>query len=844
MKVKKILIAGDLLRPRVENGVTYNFHEKRIDKYYDFFKFQLTQATTAEVDKINTNNTDFLPCKMYQLCGIDYLGDEEWLKIYDLKDVPSEAIEYYGNYIKDALVIYIEMPLIFKKIHNQLDIPYIDLTVHPIRFLDDHLLGVATNVKTIFDKMKKYQVDEKLFYLHANSIRAQVDQYQLPIEPNSALIAGQTNVDKALYCDGRCLSIQDYESKILEMGEVYDVVYYKAHPFNRNLSKIYDFLKQFPFVKICPSDWNTYKMLSNPNLKKVYAITSGVLYEAPYFEKNIEFLYKPCFKFDYSKQVEYDEDNYLSIGNEIMNPIFWKDVLSDDVEINVECTQVRYENVPNRIRAAFNDYWSFTEFDPVVRTVSKKYEDRIKRVERDAGTINELNRRIAALETQIGILRNDPAFEKNIFKRVAKKSVYRLAKNSTEWNPKIVLKKLKKENQLLISEEEEINAVKGITYRPHAPHGGRGGGGAVLSAMRAIMASEIGEYPITYNYSERDGIWHTLRNRYFSYHNYERFINPRSTLIPLYAAIVFVREKTKNEHSKLYICHDYATAYGLYLMRKRYVLVVHSQGTRVDERIALGEQMTKQERITIQMCEKEALENAICVCFPSKGAEKIYFESNNNLAERDRVKLGPALYNTIYVDVQPKKIKEVEKDENTLTFLSVGTMTKAKGQDNVCEFFASLLHKETEKKIRWICVGKGPLDEKVNENAVKLMKEHSNFQFIKFDRLKFAEVQYLYTISDVYIMLHRTSIFDLSTLEAMKNSCAIVLSRVGGNLEYDICDNIVFSNENADTIETVLKKDSLLNLKEKNKKVYDNEFSRDKFKERYTNLITNIIKEI
>lgn len=860
--VKKIIISGDLLRVKNVNGKAENFHEKRINKYYDFLVYQVQEAVNIPVEKLNTDNTDFSPENMYKLCGIPYGTDNDWLQIYDLIEIPQEAIEYYKKYIEDSLVIYIEMPLIFKRIHTLLKLPYIDITVHPIRFLDDHMFGMSTNEVSIFDYMRKYQIDENEFYLHANQIKSIVDYNPLPIQENSVLIAGQTNVDKALYCNGKCLSIMDYAKKIEELGEKYSIVYYKAHPFNTDLRKIHEFLRQYPFVKLCPSDWNTYKMLANPNLKKVYAITSGVLYEAKYFGKEAENLYKPYLHLDYSKDCVYSEETYLSIYNHFMNPEFWASVLKDVVDVNTECEKIVLRDRPNRLRATFNDYWSYTELDPTVITVTKKYEDRIRGLERATKVIQndevlireqsqiiqqqqqsiiDLTNNVNLLQAQMDILRNDPSFEPNIFKRIAKKTAFYLSQNSIYFNPIFVLMKLKAEANKYIEKPNKITAVKGITYRPHAPHGGRGGGGAVLSAMNEIIRNQVNDLPMTYSYSERDGIWHTLKNRYFSYHNYNRFINPNSHLLPLYAAIAFAIEKTKNEQGKLYVCHEYATAYGLALMKKRYILVIHSQGTRVDEKITLGEKLEKSEIKIISECEKVAIENAIYVSFPSEGAKNIYFSSKYNKASSKNV--GPTLYNTIYVDRKPVPINSITRDNDTITFISVGTTTEAKGQDQVCGFFESLLQNETEKRIRWICVGKGPLREQIIQRATKLQDGYKNFEFVEFEKIDFAQVQYLYTISDIYLMMHRVSIFDLATLEAMKHGCAVMLTDVGGNKEFNKCENVVFVDKAAKTALPFLNEENLKELKAKNLYAYNNYFSKQCFKDSYVKHIQKTVDE-
>lgn len=850
--IERIIVSGDFLRPRVEGNVTYNFHEKRINKYYDFFKYQLEMATELPVEKLNTDNTEINPAVFYDFCGLKYSDDKEWLKIYDNNDISEECLEYFNSFIKNSIVIYIEMPLILKKMHNILSIPYIDLTVHPIRFLDDHMFGFSTNNKSVFDRIKLYQVDERLFYMQANMIKAIVEYNPLPIEKNSVLIAGQTNVDKALYSNGRCLSIMDFESEIEKMGREYECVYYKAHPFNKELSNIHKFLKKYDFVKLCPSDWNTYKMLANPNLRKVYAITSGVLYEAKYFEKESESLYKSYLHLDYNHNCEYSEETYLSIYNDFINPIFWKNILQDVVETNELCPNINLEFRPNRVRATFNDYWAYTELDPTIITTNKKFGEPIRSLQREInGKLNDnenlqmicsqvdsIDAKLSQLDGNINILKMNPCFEKNIIRRQVKRIVFQLSQKSVFWNGNIVLAKLKSEAAKYADNSDNVSAIKGITYRPHAPHGGRGGGGAVLSAMQSILGNKVGNYDITYNYSEKDGVWHTLKNRYYSYTNYERFINPKSHLLPLYAAIAFVIDKTKNEKGKLYICHEYATAYALSLLNKKYIMVLHTQGTRVDEKIALGEPLTKHEMNIINSCEKKAMRKAQLVCFPSKGAEKMFFDSKYCNVKKEEINLGPCLYNTVYAS--PKLVpNNILKDESVLTFISVGTLTNAKGQDRVCDWFEKFL-KEYNGNVRWICIGKGPLEKNISGKIQELKNTFTNFDAVILKNVPFATVQYLYSISNVYIMRHRISVFDLATLEAMKNGCALVLSEVGGNIEYNVDENVIYDKDYT----LLLDDEKIIKLQEKNRQVYNEYFSKQKFKERYENVILNCCDSI
>ena len=341
-----------------------------MDKYYYSLVYQIQQAVNIPVEKFSFDNTDFNFHKFYSLCGLELTGVESWLSIYDLKEIPECAVEYYKNYIENSLVIYHEAPNIVKNIHNKLGIPYVSVNVHPVRFLDDNFWGILTNKKEIFNRMKKYQIDERSFYIYANLIKAQVKSwYDFEIKPNSLLFTGQTNVDQSLYLNGTVMKIFDFEDKLKEFGEKYSKVYYKPHPFNNDLEKIYEFLKQFPFVEIINE--NFYKLCSADKIVAVASLTSGTLYEAKYFGKESIPLGKPYVNLDYDTNCKYSENTTLSIYNHFLTPQFWADVLQDVVKTNKKIKPLILPHRSNEVRAAFGDYWGYAGLDPAVAIVEK-----------------------------------------------------------------------------------------------------------------------------------------------------------------------------------------------------------------------------------------------------------------------------------------------------------------------------------------------------------------------------------------------------------------------------------------------------------------------------------------
>lgn len=382
MNIDKILISSDLLRPIIVNNNIEYFHFKRLDKYYNFLKYQLSSATNLLVEKFSFDNTDFSMFTFYELCGLKLEGVDDWYKIYDLENIPQSAVDYYEKYIKNSLVIYHEPSKIIKKIHNILDIPYIEQTIHPIRYMDDNFWGFSTNCGEIFNQIRKYQIDEELFYIYANSIKAFAGQDPLDIEENSLLLAGQTNSDKALFDGSKMLSIFDYEDEIIELSKKYEKIYYKPHPYNFDLEKTEEFLSQFASIEIV--DENIYKLLSHKNIAKVCAITSGVLYEAKYFEKDVQYLHKPYLTFDYNKNCEFNEDTYLSIYNEFVKPVFWKEILKNVLSVKNECKDFPVNIRPNFVRNSFSDFWAQSELDSSVVMSRNILEPQITKAKNDS----------------------------------------------------------------------------------------------------------------------------------------------------------------------------------------------------------------------------------------------------------------------------------------------------------------------------------------------------------------------------------------------------------------------------------------------------------------------------
>lgn len=369
----------------------------------------------------------------------------------------------------------------------------------------------------------------------------------------------------------------------------------------------------------------------------------------------------------------------------------------------------------------------------------------------------------------------------------------------------------------------EIRNVHTITFRIFSPEGGRGGGAAVQTCQNLLLGSQYKKIQLIYSYF-KDNIYTTG----FPYHLSDLW---------LWAGALFAIETTKDEHDCVYITHDYGTGFGLAILKKRFVYVAHLQGPRVEEKENYNEPMNRLDRLIIKFCERYVFKKALYVCFPSAGACDYYFNSDHSAIGRSSARIGPVLYNTLYAHPVPQSVPSVHLDPSVTTFLSIGALTNAKGIDRIPHFFEENLNK-IEGRVRWIVVGQGPQYSKINEHAELIKRNNPNFDFMIIKSLSYPEICYLSNLCDVYLMLHRISIFDFATLEAMEKGKCIVLSRVGGNVEFNKDNNIIYDDEFSEI--NKFNKALIADKGERNKNVYNDFFSNEVFVNAYHSVIDDL----
>lgn len=207
--------------------------------------------------------------------------EEKWVKSLDgigestLVDIDLE----------DTAIIGFEINPIDKTFLDSRAIPWINIEIHPIRFLEDLYFSVTSSFAFDFDLLS---CNENQIHFTANTLKLKNLEQKLDIKDNALIIVGQTPRDKSLYFDHEFKSLLHYIKKLEKLCESHDAIYFRPHPIETDVEVDEAIIKRFG-VSILP-DMNYYDLLSADQVSTICGISSSSLYEAKYFGKAVTFL--------------------------------------------------------------------------------------------------------------------------------------------------------------------------------------------------------------------------------------------------------------------------------------------------------------------------------------------------------------------------------------------------------------------------------------------------------------------------------------------------------------------------------------------------------------------------
>lgn len=285
---------------------------------------------------------------------------------YDDEVINDNSLSYLTKFIdKKTLIVGYELSEQTRRLLSKAGINYIDIWLHPVRFLDDVLFGFSSNNEEIFNKLNNFYYPTETYWMYADRLRIGAFKGwkrvidNIKVKPNSALFVGQTLEDKAVCKNGNMLNLLDFKKEFEQLGSQYSKVYYSRHPFLKTEDQhIIKYVESCSFASVI--DIPTYHLLSHPNIAKVVTISSSVATEAKYFDKETEFLYRPVF----NESNKFDIRSYIPIFQDFMTSHFWSVILSPIVETK-PCAKIEFIHKKDKIRDMLGFYWSYKQIDKI-----------------------------------------------------------------------------------------------------------------------------------------------------------------------------------------------------------------------------------------------------------------------------------------------------------------------------------------------------------------------------------------------------------------------------------------------------------------------------------------------
>ena len=182
------------------------------------------------------------------------------------------------------------MPPWLIRLLDQHAVPYVDLRLHPVRFLDDLLFAARASVLETQAALLPMAVHENEVFATAGLREAMcrfISEARVP--DNTLLVAGQRRFDSTQIIDGTFFDAMPRAAEIHAICARYPAVVLKPHRLDRHHSLL-EVAAGAPGRMLGVIDDNIYRMMALPQISAVLTVNSGLAYEAAYFGKHVHAL--------------------------------------------------------------------------------------------------------------------------------------------------------------------------------------------------------------------------------------------------------------------------------------------------------------------------------------------------------------------------------------------------------------------------------------------------------------------------------------------------------------------------------------------------------------------------
>jgi hypothetical protein len=359
---EKIIFTGDFLRPSAE-GLHPTQHEN-IEWLSKILRVPVGMATSLPSETVHWDNNWINGARLdsaaveaiYSAFG-RRVDIHTWAYVFAASTLPDAVEELFVRLFANSLVIGFELPPYLSVFCTRHNIPFINVSISPVRFLDDLLIRISPSTSDMTAALHPYRITEDLIRLQAGVLSSTVAKANLtPPRPDSLLLILQTRFDKVVVENGCFTSVLDHLDELRDIAADYDNVLIKEHPLEAQ-PEVRDALQNALFGSQVTRE-NFYRLVAHDNLRGVVALSSSCVAEAGYFGKKGHYLISG---FDPDRLVHGHES--VDVDATVLAPDFWRDLLSTaGCPVSVK-DGLRLPTKPNRFRQHLRSAWGYNHVD-------------------------------------------------------------------------------------------------------------------------------------------------------------------------------------------------------------------------------------------------------------------------------------------------------------------------------------------------------------------------------------------------------------------------------------------------------------------------------------------------
>lgn len=287
-------------------------------------------------------------------------ADAWWAATFD--ELPMDGVleQALLPRLQGQFVVGNDLPPYLLRLLQQLAVPYLDLRIHPVRFLDDLLFAARASDAATRDRLRDMAVPEDVVFAGAGLVEAMCRYTADCSLPNGTLLViGQRTMDSTQIIGGRFFDALDHVEEVAAICGKYLAVVLKPHPYGGQHSLLLA-TAGAPNALGVTGD-NIYRMMAQAEITAVLTVNSSAAYEARYFDKQVHTLAPLPMRIVWRGDA-CDDSAYLSLDQLVFSADFWRVVLAPFTQVSA-CDGGRLPAKPNRLRIAHDSFWNFQQID-------------------------------------------------------------------------------------------------------------------------------------------------------------------------------------------------------------------------------------------------------------------------------------------------------------------------------------------------------------------------------------------------------------------------------------------------------------------------------------------------